>query len=328
MNNLTKTALICLALTTPDIAAADPIKVSHEPIDYFNIGSSDQSAGKLTYIGGLEIESEDKSFGGFSGLRISSDGKRLYSVSDTSLWLTAEIKRDEKDKIIALSKTNLSCLCRANGSPYGSKHWGDAEGLEIAGKSAYVVFERLNRINIYPIKSDLTPGKPKQATASFKPFKVSYSEGLEALALAPKASPLAGKFIAIAEESLNAKGQNRAFIADAKTITEFAITRDSDYSVTDATFLPDGDLLILERRVGLSVGVGTRIRRIKSAAIKKGAELTGETLMEASLSSRIDNMEGITTWQTSTGETRIAIMSDDNFNVIQRTLLLEFRLND
>ena len=49
--------------------------------------------------------------------------------------------------------------------------------------------------------------------------------------------------------------------------------------------------------------------------------------MQAGLASRIDNMEGITAWRDENGDTRIAILSDDNYSRIQRTLLLEFRLD-
>lgn len=309
-------------------ASADPVPLTSEAVVYFNIGSSDNSAGRLTFVGGLEIESENENFGGLSGLRFSADGTRLYSVSDYGYWFTAEIARNEKQAITGISDGILACLCRADGTPYGSKHWGDAEGVEVSGKRVYVVFERLNRINGYDLKPDSRIGPPAQATASLKKFNIDYAEGLEALALAPATSPLAGKFVAISEESLDAKGNNRAFIADAKTIEEFSVVRSGDYSITDAAFLPDGDLLVLERRFGFSIGVGTRIRRISGADLKPGALVDGEVLMEAGLSSRIDNMEGITTWQTPDGETRIAILSDDNYSTLQRTLLLEFRLND
>ncbi len=319
--------LICSALAHSAFAA--PVSLTTEAIEYFNIGFSDNSAGKLTFLGGLEIASEEADFGGFSGLRLSGDGTRLFSVSDAGFWFTAEIIRSPGRAMKSLVDSDLSCLCKADGTPYPSKRWADAEGLEIHGKRAYVSFERLNRINVYDLKNDYFPGPPVQATASFKPFSISANKGLEAMALAPATSPLAGKFVAIAEEDLDANGNNRAFIADAKSITEFSITRSDDYSVTDASFLPDGDLLILERRIGLSIGVGMRIRRIKSADLAPGRTADGEILMEAGLTSRIDNMEGIATWQTPEGETRIAVISDDNFNRrLQRTLLLEFRLEE
>lgn len=320
---------LILALTialTPLAAQAKSIKIEASGFDYFNLGSSNNQNGKLTFIGGLELEANHQEFGGFSGLRISSDGSRLFAVTDGANWLTGKLIRNKKTAPIALADADFTCLCRKNGKPYGSKHWGDAEGLEISGNTAFVAFERLNRINQYNLSANHTPGPPSQATASFKPFKIEYNEGLEAVALAPAASPLAGKFIAIAEKSLNANGNHRGFIATKGKITEFSIVNSHDYSVTDAVFLPNGDLLILERRAGFSIGIGMRIRKFGSKMIKAGALLKGEIMMEAGLSSRIDNMEGISTWQTPTGKTRIVLISDDNFSRLQRTLLLEFEV--
>lgn len=308
---------------------AEPVKVVSEPIGYFHIGSSSNKVGRLAYAGGLEITAEDERFGGFSGLRISGDGSRVWAVTDKANWLSAVMERDGKGAVSGLADAALYCLCRQDGTRYGSKHWGDSEGLEISGNTAYVSFERLNRINRYQIGRDGSPGKPVQATASFGPLKLAYLEGLEAVAIAPAASPLAGKVVAIAEESLNGEGNNRAFIASDRGIEEFAITRSGEYSVTDAVFLPQGDLAVLERRFGLSVGLGMRIRRFDTASIRAGVTLKGEVLAEAGLSSRIDNMEGIAAWQDGAGKTRIMLISDDNFNrTLQRTLLLEFVLNE
>ncbi|MCB1422135.1 MAG: esterase-like activity of phytase family protein [Nitratireductor sp.] len=320
-------AALIVAIAAP--LQAEPITLTSDRIEYFHIGSSDNRAGKLVFAGGLEIYSDDERFGGLSGLRISSDGRRLNAVSDTAYWLAADIKRNGKGAISGLSDAALFCLCRQDGTRYGSKHWGDSEGLEIDGGTAYVSFERLNRINRYQLGKDGSPGAPVQATVSFKPFNVAYNEGLEAVALAPAGSPVAGRFIAIAEESLNVAGDNRAFVASKSGIEEFAITRSDGYSITDAVFLPDGDLAVLERRFGLSVGIGMRIRRFDATSVKPGVTLKGEVLAEAGLSSRIDNMEGIAAWKDGDGRTRIVLISDDNFNRrLQRTLLLEFVLDE
>jgi len=307
---------------------AKPVSVPSDRIDYFHIGSGDTKAGQLTFLGGLELTSKDENFGGFSGLRIEPESSRLYAVSDAGHWLTAILTRDEEGRLSGVSQTDLSCVCRANGKPYGSKHWSDAEALEINGNRAFIAFERLNRINGYDLTSEHRLGPPAQITRSFKSLNIDYADGLEALALAPASSVHAGKFIAISEQSLNSDGNNRAFIADQTALDEFAIKRTDDFSPTDAAFLPDGDLVIMERRIGLSVGVAIRIRRLAAADIRPGATLEGETLMQAGLTSRIDNMEGITAWRDETGATRIMILSDDNYTRLQRTLLLEFRMDE
>lgn len=314
-------------LTFTATARPEVLKLATHPVEWFHIGSSDRVVGQLKFVGGLEIESENPDFGGLSGLRFSSDGSQMFAVSDKAHWLTADLLRNEAGKLVGVSAATYSCICRRNGQPYGSKHWGDAEALEITGNRAFIAFERLNRVNGYDLRGRLDLGPPAQVTASFKPFEIDYSQGIEALALVPDGLGHAGRFVVITEESLNSAGNNRAFIADANRIDEFAITRSGDYSITDATFTPDGELLVVERRFGLSSGIGIRIRRFDWAEIGAEKTVEGQVLMEAGLASRIDNMEGITSWRDTEGQIRIAILSDDNFSSLQRTLLLEFVLN-
>jgi hypothetical protein len=49
-------------------------------------------------------------------------------------------------------------------------------------------------------------------------------------------------------------------------------------------------------------------------------------IFEADLGEEIDNMEGIDAHITGDGETMLTMVSDDNFSMIQRTLLLQFAL--
>lgn len=315
-----------LALPAFSSAQSPQLAIETRVIDRFGASQDAADRSAPRFLGGLEITSDDSRFGGLSGLRIKEQGSRLFAVSDTALWFTAIIERDPEGRLGGLSMPLLSCLCRRDGTPYGNKHWGDSEALEISGNKAWVAFERLNRINVYSLDGRLLPESPSQAVPSFRPFDIAYNEGLEALARFPDGSHLQGHFIAIAEESPNARGDHRAFIASADDIREFAIGRSDGYSITDATFLPSGDLLILERKFGWQIGLHMRIRRLDPAAISPGVTLEGETILEASLSSGIDNMEGISAWKNAAGETIVTLVSDDNFNSIQRTILLEFLL--
>ena len=86
------------------------------------------------------------------------------------------------------------------------------------------------------------------------------------------------------------------------------------------------DLLILERRFGLSDGLGMRIRRIKTADISPSATVDGEILLDAGAGYQIDNFEGIDAVIGPDGSTRLILVSDDNHSFFQRTIMLEFKL--
>ena len=93
-----------------------------------------------------------------------------------------------------------------------------------------------------------------------------------------------------------------------------------------AAILPGGELLLLERKFSLRGGAGIRIRRIPLAQIAPGALVDGPTLLEADLGFEIDNFEGLDVHQTPDGETVLTLISDDNFSMLQRTILLQFAL--
>ena len=70
-----------------------------------------------------------------------------------------------------------------------------------------------------------------------------------------------------------------------------------------------------------------RIRHIPAAAIRPGAIIDGPVLIEAGPTLNIDNMEAMAVHEDSRGATVITILSDDNYNPLERTLLLQFRLD-
>ena len=97
-------------------------------------------------------------------------------------------------------------------------------------------------------------------------------------------------------------------------------------TLSDATLLPSGELLLLERKFSWLGGVGIRIRRIPLGSVVPGALVDGPSIFFADLGYEIDNMEGIDAHVTPEGDTVITMISDDNFSLIQRNLLLQFTL--
>ena len=71
---------------------------------------------------------------------------------------------------------------------------------------------------------------------------------------------------------------------------------------------------------------GSRTASLTSLA--PGAVVDGPAIFEADLGDQIDNMEGIDAHVTPEGETVLTLISDDNFSMIERTLLLQFTLVD
>jgi hypothetical protein len=152
------------------------------------------------------------------------------------------------------------------------------------------------------------------------------NKGIEALAVVPKGQPLAGTLVAISEAALDAAGNIRGFLIGGKSPGEFTIRRSDDYDVSDCAITPKGDLLLLERRYSLWRGVASRIRRVALAQLAPNAVLDGPVIFEADMGYQIDNMEGMSLHRGADGETVLTLVSDDNFSMLQRTLLLQFTL--
>jgi hypothetical protein len=156
--------------------------------------------------------------------------------------------------------------------------------------------------------------------------RLPYNKGLEALVMVPKGMPLAGTLIAISERGLDTEGNIIGFLVGGKTPGQFSVRRTDTFDISDAVLLPTGDLLLLERRFSLFGGIGIRIRRVPLASVAPGAVIDGPAIFNADLGNEIDNMEGIDAHVTPEGETVLTMVSDDNFSMIQRNLLLQFTL--
>ena len=250
----------------------------------------------------------------------------MLGVSDNGFWITGTIEHDANMHPSGFSDAAITEMADSAGAIIEDKDLSDAEGLVVDGNLVSVSFEREHRISTgildyatmrFPYKNEPLPVPAKELRSN---------RGFEALAKSPAGTPLDGARVAISEKSLNKAGNILGGVMEGPQKGMFSVSRDSTYDISDGDFLPNGDLLILERRFSMAEGIGMRIRQIKGADIKPGAVLNGTVLMEADLGYQIDNMEALDVWQRQDGATMISLMSDDNHSILQRTMYLEFKL--
>lgn len=325
-------AAFCLGALAGSAAATEigfkPITIEATPIDAFARESEETIFGALEFYGGLEITSPDPGFGAFSGLDFTPEGD-LVAVSDTGLWFTARPVEDG-GRIVGLADPRLAPILDGDGKPLAGKLNSDAEGLRIqargGGFEALVSFERKHGLRRFVARPDLAHASGRPVRLPKSVTNLTRNAGLEALAVAPAGSAFAGATLMIAERSLGRDGNHRGWILGGPRAGTFALVRSDDFDVTDAAFLADGDLLVLERRYSLLAGPAVRIRRVAAADLLPDTTVDGRILVEADIRYQIDNMEGMALRPGATGETRILLISDDNKSPIQRTILLEFAL--
>ncbi|MFD2259701.1 esterase-like activity of phytase family protein [Chelativorans composti] len=294
-------------------------------IQTFRHGSAESRFGPLEFAGGLALTSNDSAFGSFSGFRFLDTGRRIAGITDTGLWFTATIERDASFRPAGFSNFTLEPIPGIK-KPDEPKHMADAESFAVRGSKAVVGFEYTHRIVEFAIDGSGRPIKPLRDINPLIPRReLRRNRGFEALAFAPEKSPLAGALVVITEQSIDKNGNAFAAILEGPRKGIFTVRRDSGYDPTDAAFLPNGDLLLLERRFSLLGGLAMRLRRIPVSSIHPGAVADGPVILEADMGYYIDNMEGLDVWRAPDGSLMVSLISDDNQAFFQRTVYLEFR---
>ena len=214
----------------------------------------------------------------------------------------------------------------SDGKPITARGWFDSESIALDGRFVYIGLERVNQVLRFDFSKGFTRSLGEVVPLPPAARKLPFNKGLEALVFVPRGLPLAGTLIAMSERGLDANGNLIAFLVGGPTPGQFSVRRTNSFDVSDAMLLPSGELLLLERKFSLLDGVGIRIRRIALASVAPGAVVDGPSIFDADLGDEIDNMEGIDAHVTPEGDTVLTMVSDDNFSMIQRTLLLQFTL--
>ena len=302
------------------------IEVNARPIASFD--RSDHSRvrfGALEYRSGLVLTSRFPGFGGLSGIRLDAKGEKFISFSDKGNWFTGRIVYQSR-AMSGLADVEAAPMLGPDGKPIQMRGWYDSEAIALDGSFVYIGLERVNQVLRFDFSKGFTRARGEVVPLPPAASRLPNNKGLEALVFVPKGMPLAGTLIAISERGLDGRGNLIAFLVGGPAPGQFSVRRTENFDVSDAVLLASGDLLILERKFSWLSGIGIRIRRIPLRSVAPGAVVDGPSIFEANLGNEVDNMEGIDAHVTPEGETVLTMVSDDNFSMIQRTLLLQFTL--
>jgi hypothetical protein len=273
------------------------------------------------------LRASERRFGGISAIRVASDGAHFIAASDRGWWFRGRLVY-EGTRPTGIADAEMAPILSADGLPLASRGWYDTESIAEDNGALYVSIERVHQIVRFNYGKDglLAHGRPIAVPPAFR--KLPSNRGIEALVFVPKGLPLAGTLIAFSERGFDGAADLDAFLIGGPSPGGFAVKRSSNYDISDAALLPGGDILLLERKFSWTSGLAVRLRRIPLAEIKPGALTDGAVLFEADLGYEIDNMEGLSVHRSAAGETVLTLISDDNFSLFQRTLLLQFTLTE
>lgn len=263
----------------------------------------------VRFAGGVELLADAGSpLHSLSDLKLTDRDGGFVSVTDVGDLVRGRIRLDERGHLAGIDHLSTRHLSLADGQPIQDKADGDAEGLVLLPNGHLLVsFERNHRIQDY----GRLPGLNARPVAVRQPdFAFAENDGMEGIAASSAGWIVTGE---------SGGAWDCAPVA-CRLITPPPTTPlpDADFRITGMDRDPSGPgWFVVQRAFSLPAGPRAHIRRMAP-----NGEL-GPVLVSLKLPGTTDNFEGIAA-ETRDGRTRLYILSDDNFNPIQRTLMLAF----
>lgn len=311
--------LILLGTFAPPSLQRDPPLPKVSLLDFAAIPLNEEAPGEtrigaLRFLGGWAVASNDFRFGGISALHV--EGGQALAISDAGWRFRFEVPG-------RAGRAPLGIARIADG-PVGEgddKQDRDAESLATAGGKAWIAYEQANAVWRY----DLATWRAESHAAPAAMSKWSENGGPEALIRLPD-----GRFLVFAE---GAGGESEVLLFDrdpsgtgAKAV-RLRYRPPQDFRVTDAAVLPDGRLLILTRRIWILKGFSAKLLVAGVPSAQDGARLSAVEIAAFDGPVAQGNLEAISVAREG-GRTILWLASDDNYNPLQRTVLLKFALDE
>jgi hypothetical protein len=272
-------------------------------------------AGDLQFLGGWRLDSRDPRFGGLSAMAFTAAG-RLTAVGDQGTLFHLDVRG-------AQPTGSVVGALPAGPGKVATKATRDAESMTVAPDGRlWIGFEAANAVWRY------APGMAR-GEEGLRPEAMRAwpgNTGPEAMARLAD-----GRFLVLCEACPGKPdGTTSGLLFPGDPVAGgdpvlFRYRLPPGYQVTDAALLPDGRVILLHRRFRILDGVSAIVAVADPAEIRAGEVWEAREIARLAPPLAVDNMEAVAVAQES-GETILWIASDDNFNPLQRTLLLKFRL--
>ncbi len=303
----------------PAPAAAEPLAVSTRPVELHPEDSSIRDVGALEYRGGLDLSSRDRRFGGLSALAVDHSGNRLLALTDKGYWVEFVVTYGASGDLSGIGEARIGALDDLAAGSVAGTGLGDAESIAPTKDGYAVGFESRHRLWLYRRIGITRLGKPRALRPPRRLHRAPANGGIEALA-----SLADGRLLSLTERLNVDEGHVRGWITRGRDWRPLRYRRTGRFVPTGAATLAGGDVLVLERRFTWMGGFASRIVRVRRDQIRAGAVLEGSEIATIDPPLTAENFEGIAVRPLPGGGAYVYLISDDNFHILQRTLLLMF----
>lgn len=287
-----------------------PFTVRAEQIPLNTENPAQIKVGELVYLRGWALTADQDDFGGFSGLIMENEGNQIIAINDKGDWFASHINVG-KDQPFTASPASIKSFPSVG----LSKSAYDAESIIKIGDDYLVSFEQDHRLALV----NGIAGEPKPYKVAADYSEMSSNGGLEAITQLKN-----GELLLFAEHGQDTTGALPAWVTSEQESRRIRFIPPMNYSPTDAATLPNGDVLLLMRHYSPLDGVSAKVVLLKADDIAAAGELKGRELAHFEPPLSVDNMEAMDIVPLQDGSIRIFMMSDDNFSLRQRTLLMVF----
>lgn len=277
-----------------------------------------KKVGMLTFLNAWELRSDNSNFGGVSALAVIGNS-RFLAVSDAGTLIGFTLGQSNR-----MEDSFIAALPGTFGENVDFRDF-DSEGMayDPASGRIWISYEARHAIRRLPPSLGRIDGT-KRLT-----FTKGWSAngGVEAIARLRD-----GRFVLFAEKHKRADSSNSAYLYSGDPVEPgsqakpFGYRAPDGYRPTDATILPDGRLLILNRRVSFPNGFSAKLTILDPDKIETDKAISSQEIATFVSPLLVDNMEGLAISEEG-GKTIIWMISDDNFTALQRTILMKFALD-
>jgi len=307
-------AFVLLATVIHPPPAQPPAGPADTRLDFVPVALDEQDprrrrVGELVFLRGWALSSPEPRFGAISAMHVENG--QVMARSDTGTIFRFALPRAS-----GAVPLRIEPLPRTAGRAKSSH---DTEAMLLAGGQAWIALERRNGVVRFR-HADWREESAAQPALMRSWRGNSGPEGMARL--------LDGRFLIFSEGRDHGPFSPVVLFAGDPALPDTPAValhyrRLPGFRVTDAAVMPDGRLLILNRRFSLLDGASARLVVAETGRLGADAIIEGREIAELRAPLAVDNMEALSVVREG-GRTIVRIASDDNFMGAQRTLLLEF----